>query len=80
MKKGDWDVGIAVEAIKMAPKLDAIVLVAGDGDFIPLIEYLQSQSGTQVEVVSFGKSTSGKLKEAADDFFDLSTNPKKYLI
>lgn len=80
MKKGDWDVGIAVDTIKMAPKLDAIVLVAGDGDFVPLIEYLQSQSMVQVEVVSFGQSTSGRLKEVADDFLDLSVNPKKYLI
>lgn len=79
-KKGDWDVGITVDAIKMAPKLDAIVLVAGDGDFVPLIEYLQSQSMVQVEVVSFGKSTSAKLIEVADDFLDLSTNPRKYLI
>ena len=79
-KKGDWDVGIAIEAIKMAPKLDAVVLVAGDGDFIPLVEYLQSTSGVQVEVVSFGKSSSMKLKEQADDFLDLSANPRKYLI
>lgn len=79
-KKGDWDVGIAVDAIKMAPKLDAVILVAGDGDFVPLIEYLRAQSMVQVEVVSFGKSTSGKLKEAADDFLDLSENPRKYLI
>ncbi len=79
-KKGDWDVGIAVDAIKMAPKLDAVILVAGDGDFIPLVEYLQSHSMVQVEVVSFGKSTSGKLKEAADDFLDLSKNTKKYLM
>jgi uncharacterized protein (TIGR00288 family) len=79
-KKGDWDVGIAVDAMKMAPKLDAVVLVAGDGDFIPLVEYLQSTYGTQVEVVSFGKSSSMKLKEVADDFLDLSENPRKYLI
>ncbi len=79
-KKGDWDVGISVDAIKMAPKLDAVVLIAGDGDFIPLVEYLQMTSGTQVEVVSFGKSTSMKLKEVADDFLDLSVNPKKYLM
>lgn len=79
-KKGDWDVGISVDAMKMAPKLDAIVLVAGDGDFIPLVEYLQSTYGIQVEVVSFGKSTSGKLKEAADDFLDLSDNPQRYLM
>lgn len=80
MKKGDWDVGIAVDTIKMAPKLDAIVLIAGDGDFVPLIQYLQSQSMVQVEVVSFGKSTSSRLKDVADDFLDLSENPKKYLI
>jgi len=79
-KKADWDVGLAVDAITMAPKLDAIVIVSGDGDFIPLVEYLQINSGIQVEVVSFGKSSSMKLKEAADDFMDLSENARKYLI
>ncbi len=78
-KKADWDVGMAVDAIKMAPKLDAVVLVTGDGDFIPLVKYLQN-SGTQVEAVSFGKSTSQKLREAVDEFLDLSENPRKYLI
>ncbi len=78
-KKGDWDVGIAVDAMRMAPRLDAVILVAGDGDFIPLVEYLQGML-VQVEVVSFGKSTSMKLKEQADDFFDLSKNYRKYLI
>ena len=79
-KKGDWDVGLAVDAITMAPKLDAIILMAGDGDYIPLVEYLQIHSGIQVEVTSFGKSTSAKLKEAANDFNDLDINPKKYLM
>ena len=79
-KKGDWDVGLAVDAMKMAPKLDAVILVAGDGDFVPLVEYLQSTSGVQVEIVSFGKSASMKLKEQADDFLDLSNNYRKYLI
>jgi len=79
-KKGDWDVGIAVDIMKMAPKLDAIILVTGDGDFLPLVEYLQGTSGIQVEVVSFGKSASMKLKDQADDFLDLSVNSKKYLI
>lgn len=79
-KKGDWDVGIAVDAMRMAPRLDAIILVAGDGDFIPLVEYLQNTYGTQVEVVSFGKSASMKLKESADDFLDLSASPQKYLM
>jgi uncharacterized LabA/DUF88 family protein len=78
-KKADWDVGLAVDAIKMSPRLDCVVIISGDGDFIPLVEYLQT-IGVQVEVVSFGKSTSGKLREAVDDFVDLSENPRKYLM
>jgi uncharacterized LabA/DUF88 family protein len=77
-KKADWDVGLAVDAIKMAPRLDVVIIASGDGDFIPLVQYLQTM--TQVEVISFGKSTSMKLKEAVDDFLDMSENPKKYII
>jgi uncharacterized LabA/DUF88 family protein len=77
-KKADWDVGLAVDAVKNAPRLDAIVIVSGDGDFVPLVEYLQTM--TQVEVAAFGKSTSSKLIEVADDFIDLDHNPRKYLI
>ncbi len=79
-KKADWDVGIAVEAIALAPKLDAVVLVSGDGDFIPLIQYLKLNQGCQVEVASFGKSSSSKLIEASDDFIDLDENPRRYVI
>ncbi len=78
-KKADWDVGLAVDAIKMSARLDSVVIISGDGDFIPLVEYLQS-IGVQVEVVSFGKSTSGKLREVVDDFVDLSDNPRKFLM
>jgi len=77
-KKGDWDVGIAVDAIRLAPKLDAIVLISGDGDFVPLVEYLKNN--TQVEVAAFGRSSSGRLKEVADDFLDMDKEPRKYLI
>ncbi len=79
-KKADWDVGLAVDAIKMAPKLDTVIIVSGDGDFVPLVEYLKTNQGCQVEVVSFGKSTSAKLIEATDNFMDLDDNPKKYLL
>ncbi len=79
-KKADWDVGLAVDAITMAPKLDAIVILSGDGDFVPAVQYLQKHSGVQVEIVSFAKSSSAKLIETADDFMDLSENPKKYLM
>jgi uncharacterized LabA/DUF88 family protein len=79
-KKADWDVGMAVDAIKLAPKLDTVILATGDGDFVPLVEYLRTNQGCQVEVISFGKSTSSMLKEATDDFIDMCDNPKKYLL
>lgn len=79
-KKADWDVGLAVDAIKLAPKLDTIILATGDGDFVPLVEYLQTNEGCQVEVISFGKSSSGKLREAADEFIDMCENPRKYIM
>lgn len=79
-KKADWDVGLAVDAIKLAPKVDTVVIMSGDGDFVPLVEYLKINTGNQVEVIAFGKSTSGKLREAADDFIDLCENPRKYLL
>lgn len=79
-KKGDWDVGLAVDAITLAPKLDAIIIASGDGDFEPLVKYLQINMGVQVEVIAFGKATSSKLREAADDFFDLSDDPSAYLM
>ncbi len=79
-KKADWDVGLAVDAITMAPKLDSVILISGDGDFVPLVNYLKHNQGCQVEVVSFGKSTSTKLIESTDDFFDLDNNHDKYLM
>ena len=79
-KKADWDVGLAVDAIKLADKLDTVILVSGDGDYIPLVKYLQENKGCQVEVIAFGKTASGKLIEAADDFIDLSEEKEKYLI
>ncbi len=79
-KKADWDVGLAVDAVKMAPKLDAVVLATGDGDFVPLVEYLKMHDGCQVEVISFGRSSSGRLRDIVDDFIDMGDDPKKYLI
>ncbi len=78
-KKADWDVGLAVDAIKLAHKVDAIVLVTGDGDFIPLVEYVKSQ-GCQVEAITFGRSASSGLKAAVDDFIDMDDDPNRFLI
>lgn len=78
-KKADWDVGIAVDGIRLSNSVDVIILMSGDGDFVPLVEYLKN-TGTQVEIMAFSKSASIRLQEVADDFFDLSENPAKYLL
>lgn len=76
-KKGDWDVGIAMDLIRMAPKLDTIVLVSGDGDFTDLVRYVQSV-GCRVEVMSYRKTASNMLIDEADEFIPL--DDKSFLI
>lgn len=79
-KKADWDVGLAVDAIRIAPKVDTIILATGDGDFAPLVVFLKEHFGVQVEVISFGRSSSSKLREVAEDFIDMCDTPEEFLI
>lgn len=77
-KKADWDVGITVDVIRLTDLLDVIILVSGDGDYIPLVDYMQNR-GRQVEIMAFNDTASSKLIEAADGFTDLGAD-EKYLI
>ena len=79
-KKGDWDIGIAMDTIELANKLDTIILVSGDGDFVHLLQHLRRAMGCKIEVMAFGPSSSAKLREEADEFVDMDTNKSKYLI
>lgn len=79
-KKGDWDIGIAMDMIELANKLDVMILVSGDGDYVDLLQHLRRAMGCKVEVVAFGQSSSGKLKEEADEFLDMDASKKKFLI
>jgi len=78
-KKADWDVGMTVDAIRLAPKVDTIILMTGDGDFVPLVHFLQQQ-GVRVEVAAFGESTNAQLKQAGDKFYDISTEGRTFLM
>lgn len=78
-KKADWDVGMAIDAVRTADIVDAIVIVSGDGDFVPLVDYLKGR-GRRVEVIAFGRTTSQKIREAADDFLDIGEFPQKFLM
>ena len=78
-KKADWDVGIAVDMIRLTEKVDVVVLASGDGDFIEVVRYCKSR-GVRVEVMAFEKTTNAKLMEECDNFVDLGDLKSKYLI
>lgn len=78
-KKGDWDVGIAMDIMRMASKLDVIVLASGDGDFTELLKHAKAL-GCRTEVAAFGKSASAKLIDEADSFIDLNEQKSQFLI
>ena len=73
--KGDWDVGIVVDMIRLANHADTYVLVSGDGDYVEAVEYLQSEKGLRVEVVSAGQCTSQALLDICDLHTDLGDIP-----
>ena len=78
-KKGDWDVGLCMDAVRMSPKVDVVILVSGDGDYAELLEYSRSQ-GVRTEVIYFGKTGSSKLLHEADYVLDMDDDPGKFLI
>lgn len=78
-KKGDWDVGITIDVVRMLDMVDVVVMVSGDGDYCALADYVKSR-GRIFHVVSFRESTSGKLVEVADIYTNLSQDKKAFLI
>lgn len=78
-KKGDWDVGIAMDVLRLAPKLDVVVLVSGDGDYAELVKYVKAL-GTRVEAMAFGPSTSKLLVQEVDDFRDLAADTNRFVM
>ena len=78
-KKADWDVGLAIDAVTLAKQLDVLVIVSGDGDFVPLVEYLKF-SGLIVEVLAFERSASARLVESTNNFIDLEEHKRKILL
>jgi len=78
-KKGDWDIGITMDAVRLAEKVDSIVLISGDGDYIPVVTYIQQRFGCLVEVIAFEQTCSSALKEVADDFIAIEDYRKELL-
>jgi len=78
-KKGDWDVGLTIDIVRLLPLLDVVVLVSGDGDYVDLLDYVRGH-GRRTEVIAFKQTTSAKLIAEADEFIDLSANTRRFLL
>lgn len=78
-KTADWDVGMILDAVTLAPHLDTVVLCTGDGDFSRLCSHLRHE-GVRVEGMAFAESTSEELVAAVDDFTDLSERSETFLL
>ncbi|MEQ6917191.1 NYN domain-containing protein [Halomonas aquatica] len=70
--KGDWDVGIALDAMEAAPLVDRVVLVSGDGDFDLLVERMRERHGVTVDVVGVERLTADSLIRAANRFVPIA--------
>lgn len=66
--KGDWDVGITLDAIEYAEQADVIVLASGDGDFDLLVNKIREVHGKKVEVYGVPQFTAASLMRAASEY------------
>lgn len=69
--KANVDIELALDVVAMLDRLDVVCLVSGDGDFQPLVEYVQNR-GVRCEVVAVAQSAAMNLKNAADEYIDLA--------
>lgn len=71
--KGDWDMEMAIDMIRIAEKVDVVILASGDGDFVSLIQLLK-ELGPRVEVFSFPHNTARDLMETADHYHPIDAS------
>lgn len=69
--KADWDMQIAIDALALAGKVDVMVILTGDSDFVPLVHALKSK-GVKVEIMSFPETTGKELVEASDRYLEVT--------
>lgn len=69
-RKADLDLTLTVDIVRRIETMDVLVLVSGDGDYVPLVDYVR-EKGVRVEVYSFVESLAKELRLAADQWYDL---------
>jgi uncharacterized LabA/DUF88 family protein len=77
-RKADLDMDLALDVVRRLHTMDVLALASGDGDFVPLVEYVQEQ-GVRVECYCYGEALSEDLRLAVDTFWDLHDYPDLHL-
>jgi uncharacterized LabA/DUF88 family protein len=72
-RKADMDLDLCMDIVRLvdAGALDTVMLVSGDSDFLPLLEYC-SDHGVRVEVAAFDDAAAMILRQSCDLFISLS--------
>jgi len=70
-EKGDWDVGITIDALEYSEEADVVVLVSGDGDFALLVDKIRSDHKAEVEVYGVEQLTANALIQSASKFIPI---------
>jgi uncharacterized LabA/DUF88 family protein len=72
-KKADLDLDLCMDVVRLVDgrAVDCIVLVSGDSDFMPMLDYC-SDHGVRVEVAAFDEAMSATLRQSCDLFINLS--------
>ena len=67
------DIPLSINAMQLASKVDTIVIMSGDSDYIELVRHLKSE-GVRVEIASVDATTSHIIKEECDHHYRINEN------
>lgn len=61
------DIPLSIKATQLASKVDTIIIMSGDSDYVELVLHLKAE-GVRVEIAAVPKTTAKILKDEADHF------------
>jgi uncharacterized LabA/DUF88 family protein len=76
------DIPLTIKATQLSSKVDTIIIMSGDSDFIELVSHLKGE-GVRVEIAAVKRTTHHLLIEEADHFHEIipddwfTLSPKK---
>ena len=67
------DIPLSIKAMQLSSKVDTIIIMSGDSDFVELVRHLKAE-GVRVEIAAVKKTTAKILLEEASYFHEITTD------